>query len=73
MHASLPPLPSMPSWHGAQLKHRDNFTFNMYVILRGWRDTVLKVHAPNKVKVMIQRIVFMRNLSMYTVNSHSTT
>jgi hypothetical protein len=19
--------PSMPSWHGAQLKHRDNFTF----------------------------------------------
>jgi hypothetical protein len=27
MRGAIPPLPSMPSWRGAQLKHRDNFTF----------------------------------------------
>jgi hypothetical protein len=27
MSAAIPPLPNMPSWRGAQLKHRDNFTF----------------------------------------------
>jgi hypothetical protein len=27
MSGAIPPLPSMPPWHGAQLKHRDNFTF----------------------------------------------
>jgi hypothetical protein len=24
---AIPPLPNTPSWRGAQLKHRDNFTF----------------------------------------------
>jgi hypothetical protein len=24
---AVPPLPNTPSWHGAQLQHRDNFTF----------------------------------------------
>jgi hypothetical protein len=23
----IPPLPNTPPWRGAQLKHRDNFTF----------------------------------------------
>jgi hypothetical protein len=27
MCGAIPPLPHMPSWRGAQLKHRDNFTF----------------------------------------------
>jgi hypothetical protein len=27
MSGAIPPLPNMPSWRGAQLKHRDNFTF----------------------------------------------
>jgi hypothetical protein len=27
MYAAIPPLPNMPTWHGAQLKYRDNFTF----------------------------------------------
>jgi hypothetical protein len=27
MIGAIPPLPNMPSWRGAQLKHRDNFTF----------------------------------------------
>jgi hypothetical protein len=26
-----------PSWRGAQLKHRDNFTFTFYMILQGFR------------------------------------
>jgi hypothetical protein len=27
MSGAIPPLPNTPSWRGAQLKHRDNFTF----------------------------------------------
>jgi hypothetical protein len=27
MSEAIPPLPNTPSWCGAQLKHRDNFTF----------------------------------------------
>jgi len=26
MRGTIPPLPNMPSWHGAQLKHRYNST-----------------------------------------------
>jgi len=30
----------MPSWHGAQLKHRDNFTFTLHSVgLEGLRKT----------------------------------
>jgi hypothetical protein len=25
MNGAIPPLPNTPSWHGAQLKHRDKF------------------------------------------------
>jgi hypothetical protein len=27
MRGAIPPLPNTPSWRGAQLKHRDIFTF----------------------------------------------
>jgi hypothetical protein len=27
MSGAIPPLPNTPSWRGAYLKHRDNFTF----------------------------------------------
>jgi hypothetical protein len=27
MSGAIPPFPNTPSWCGAQLKHRDNFTF----------------------------------------------
>jgi hypothetical protein len=27
MSGATSPLPNTPSWRGAQLKHRDNFTF----------------------------------------------
>jgi hypothetical protein len=26
MNGAIPPVPNTPSWGGAQLKHRDNFT-----------------------------------------------
>jgi hypothetical protein len=29
MRVAIPPLPNTPSWRGAQLKHRDNFTFTL--------------------------------------------
>jgi len=28
MRGAILPLSNMPSWRGAQLEHRDNFTFN---------------------------------------------
>jgi hypothetical protein len=30
MSGAIPPLPNKPSWRGAQLKHRDNFTFTFF-------------------------------------------
>jgi len=27
MRGAIPPHPNTPSWRGAQLKHRNNFTF----------------------------------------------
>jgi len=33
MIGAIPPLPDMPSWCGAQLKHRDNFTLLLYFTL----------------------------------------
>jgi hypothetical protein len=32
MNGAIPPLPNTPSWRGAQLKHRDNFTFHFYLL-----------------------------------------
>jgi hypothetical protein len=29
MSGAIPPLPNTPSWRGARLKHRDNFTFTL--------------------------------------------
>jgi hypothetical protein len=31
MSGAIPHSPNMPSWHGAQLKHRENFTFSLLV------------------------------------------
>jgi hypothetical protein len=33
MRGAILPLPNTPSWSGAQLKHRDNFTFTLVMIL----------------------------------------
>jgi hypothetical protein len=37
MCGAIPPLPNVPSWRGAKLKHRDNinltFFFKFYVIV----------------------------------------
>jgi len=30
IYGTIPPLPNMPSWRGARLKHRDNFTVYHY-------------------------------------------
>jgi len=32
MRGAIPPLPNMPVWRGAQLNHRDNFTFTFYFL-----------------------------------------
>jgi hypothetical protein len=33
VRGAIPPLPNTPSWCGAQLKHRDNFTFTFITLL----------------------------------------
>jgi hypothetical protein len=33
MHGAITQLPNTPSWRGAQLKHRDNFTFLPYLLI----------------------------------------
>jgi hypothetical protein len=33
MRGAIPPLPNMPSWRGAQLRHRDNFTLLYFTLL----------------------------------------
>jgi hypothetical protein len=33
MSGAIPPLSNTPSWHGAQLKHKDNFTFTLSLFL----------------------------------------
>jgi hypothetical protein len=36
MNGAIPQLPNSPSWRGAQLKHRDNFTFTFtFYLTRG--------------------------------------
>jgi len=30
MSGVMPPLPNTPSWRGAELKHRDKFTFHVF-------------------------------------------
>jgi len=39
-HEAVPPLPKTPSWHGAQLKHRDNFTFTTLQIETIWKNDI---------------------------------
>jgi hypothetical protein len=34
MGGAIPPFPNMPSWRGAQLKHRDNFNIAFMVSLK---------------------------------------
>jgi hypothetical protein len=38
MREAIPPLPNTPSWRGAQLKHRDNFTFTFTISFKQFQD-----------------------------------
>jgi hypothetical protein len=44
MCGAIPPLPNTPSWRGAELEHRDNFTFT-------FTDTGFEVFTAVKVRV----------------------
>jgi hypothetical protein len=47
MNGAIPPLPNTPSWRGAQLKHRDNFTFTTTMTWRPWGIRVQTGHKQN--------------------------
>jgi hypothetical protein len=40
MRGAIPSLPNTPSWRGAQLKHRDNFTFTFALL----HEAQIEVH-----------------------------
>jgi hypothetical protein len=37
MRGAISHSPNTPSWRGAQLKHRDDFTFSLYRSIEGFR------------------------------------
>jgi hypothetical protein len=41
MHGAIPPLPNTPSWHGAQLKHEEDFTLTI-TQRSGWVEVLLE-------------------------------
>jgi hypothetical protein len=48
MSGAIPPLPNTPSCRGAQLKHRDNFTFTsaqIYIIVKMTRPNLPSSHV----------------------------
>jgi hypothetical protein len=44
MRGAIPPLPNTLSWHGAQLKHRDNSTFTFTFTLTYSRYANVQLH-----------------------------
>jgi hypothetical protein len=57
MSGAIPRLPNTPSWRGAQLKHRDNFTFTFFFcscLICGKSDSNFSLNN-NSVKVCFQR------------------
>jgi len=53
MRGDIPPLPNTPSWRGAQLKRRDNFTFKMFYTESIRIPQTNVVSTPNKESVAI--------------------
>jgi hypothetical protein len=37
MNGAIPPLPNTPPWHGAQLKHRNDFYLTLNKVYEGDR------------------------------------
>jgi hypothetical protein len=58
MRGAIPPLPNTPSWHGAQLKHRDNFTFIQYNDMPYYGQTV-KYGVEIKLLLLFQAVAEM--------------
>jgi hypothetical protein len=52
MNGAIPPLPNTPSWRGAQLKHRDIFTFT-FTFYYTVKDNTIVSHGERKgLKIM---------------------
>jgi hypothetical protein len=59
IHGAIPPLPSTPLWHGAQLKNRDDLTFYLslclgFLWLPNKRNLILVLIGPmSQVKLLL--------------------
>jgi hypothetical protein len=60
MRGAIFPLPNTPSWRGAQLKHRDNFTFTFTrcngVYCHDCRKEVRKGEMRNAYKILVGKL-----------------
>jgi hypothetical protein len=65
MRGAIPTYPNMLSWHGAQLKHRDNFTFTLPLFLVwssvGW-DTLSQIREQITPEYSIPRMQIIINM-----------
>jgi hypothetical protein len=62
MSGAIPPLPSTPQWCGVQLKHRDNFTFIIYIILYLFIMIILLINVPLFSAVALHSDRFMHSM-----------
>jgi hypothetical protein len=74
MSGAIPPLPNTPSWCGAQLKHRDNFTFpftlfslSIFVLILG-RETKFHGHkVTGKITIYPSKFESLCNITPITI------
>jgi hypothetical protein len=55
MRGDIPPLPQKSSWRGAQLKHRENFTFNLLNICTKMYQSKVEVNVTRYEDVLRER------------------
>jgi hypothetical protein len=61
MNGAIPPLPNTPQWCGAQLNHRDNFTFYLLLCQKG--ETlcrILNFYGTGDFHVFILRVLCVK-------------
>jgi hypothetical protein len=81
MRGVTPPLPNTPSWRGAQLKHRGNFTFYLHHLLYAYVSKVVSslqvlrlkscIHFPSVYAVPTGSNNSMEQSPVWEAKSHS--
>jgi len=68
MRGAIPPLPNTHSWRGAQLKHRDSFTFTF---TDEWmKNGILKWGSLESACMIYDNVTWLRTSNCCNVNCH---